>query len=83
MRRYSEAFTADVRRQMSPLHRQSVAAMQETLIKVPTKCRLAGIELISDRISNETTIINFRDRLENRFGVIKQKFGFQKPDCVA
>ena len=32
-------------------------AMEEALIEVPTKRRFAGIELISDRIPDETTIL--------------------------
>jgi hypothetical protein len=31
-------------------------AMEEALIEVPTMCRFVGIELISDRIPDETTI---------------------------
>ncbi len=39
-------------------------AMEETLIEVPTMRRFAGIELISDRIPDETTILTFRHLLE-------------------
>ena len=39
-------------------------AMEEALIEVPTMRRLAGIELISDRIPDETTILTFRHLLE-------------------
>ena len=39
-------------------------AMVEALIKVPTMRQLAGIELISDRIPGETTILIFRHLLE-------------------
>ncbi|KAF0653686.1 transposase, IS5 family protein [Cyanobium sp. Copco_Reservoir_LC18] len=39
-------------------------AMEEALIEVPTMCRFAGIDLISDRISDETTILTFRHLLE-------------------
>ena len=35
-------------------------AMEEALIEVPTMRRFAGIELISDRIPDETTILTFR-----------------------
>ena len=35
-------------------------AMEEALIEVPTIRRFAGIELISDRIPDETTILTFR-----------------------
>ena len=34
--------------------------MEKTLIEVPTMRRFPGIELISDRIPNETTILTFR-----------------------
>jgi len=39
-------------------------AMEEALIEVPTMRRFAGIELISDRIPDETTILVFRHLLE-------------------
>ena len=39
-------------------------AMEEALIDVPTMRRFAGIELISDRIPDETTILAFRHLLE-------------------
>ena len=39
-------------------------AMGEALIEVPTMHRFAGIELISDSILNETTILTFRHLLE-------------------
>jgi IS5 family transposase len=35
-------------------------AMEETLIEVPTMRRFAGIELISDRIPDETTTLTGR-----------------------
>ena len=38
--------------------------MEEALIEVPTMRRFAGIELISDRIPDETTILSFRHLLE-------------------
>jgi transposase, IS5 family len=38
--------------------------MEEALIELPTMVRFAGIELISDRIPNETTIHTFRHLLE-------------------
>ena len=38
-------------------------AMEEALIEVPTMRRFAGIDLISDRIPDETTILNFRHLL--------------------
>jgi len=39
-------------------------AMEEALIEVPTMRRFAGIELISDRIPDETTILTFRHLLD-------------------
>jgi len=39
-------------------------AMEDALIEVPTMRRFAGIELISDRIPDETTILTFRHLLE-------------------
>ena len=39
-------------------------AMEEALIEVPNMRRFAGIELISDRIPDETTILTFRHLLE-------------------
>ena len=39
-------------------------AMEEVLIEVPTMRRFAGIDLISDRIPDETTILTFRHLLE-------------------
>jgi IS5 family transposase len=44
---------------------------EEALIEVPTMRRFAGIELISDRIPDETTILTFRHLLE------KHKLGEQ------
>ena len=38
--------------------------MEEALIEVPTMRRFTGIELISDRIPDETTILTFRHLLE-------------------
>ena len=39
-------------------------AIEEALIEVPTMRRFAGIELISDRTPDETTILAFRHLLE-------------------
>jgi IS5 family transposase len=39
-------------------------AMEETLIEVPSMRRFAGIDLMSDRIPDETTILTFRHLLE-------------------
>lgn len=39
-------------------------AMEDTLIEVPTMRRFAGIDMISDRIPDETTILAFRHLLE-------------------
>lgn len=41
-------------------------AMEEALIEVPTMRRFAGIDLISDRIPDETTILSFRHLLEKQ-----------------
>jgi hypothetical protein len=38
-------------------------AMDEALIEVPTMRRFAGIDLITDRIPDETTILTFRHLL--------------------
>ncbi len=48
-------------------------AMQEALIEAPTMRRFADIELISDRISDETTILTFRHMLE-KHGLGEQVF---------
>jgi IS5 family transposase len=48
-------------------------AMEEALIEVPTMRRFAGIELISDRIPDETTILTFRHWLE-KHGLGEQVF---------
>jgi IS5 family transposase len=48
-------------------------AMEEALIAVPTMRRFAGIELISDRIPNETPILIFRHLLE-KHGLGEQIF---------
>ena len=48
-------------------------AMEEALIEVPTMRRFAGIELISDRIPDETTILTFRHLLE-KHGLGEQIF---------
>ena len=43
--------------------------MEEALIELPIMRRFAGIDLISDRIPDETTILTFRHLLEqNEFG---------------
>jgi IS5 family transposase len=39
-------------------------AMEETLVEVPTMRRFSGIDLVSDRIPDETTILAFRHLLE-------------------
>jgi IS5 family transposase len=48
-------------------------AMEEALIEVPTMRRFAGIELISDRIPDETTILTFHHLLE-KHGLGEQIF---------
>ena len=52
-------------------------AMEETLIEVPTMRRFAGIELISDRIPDETTILTIRNLLE-KHGLGEQIFDTNK-----
>jgi len=52
-------------------------AMEEALIEVPTMRRFAGIELISDRIPDETTILTFRHLLE-KHGLGEQIFDIVK-----
>jgi IS5 family transposase len=52
-------------------------AMEEALIEVPTMRRFAGIELISDRIPDETTILTFRHLLE-KHGLGEQIFEIVK-----
>jgi IS5 family transposase len=39
-------------------------AMEDARIEVPTMRRFAGIDLICDRIPDETTILSFRHQLE-------------------
>jgi IS5 family transposase len=51
----------------------SVPAMEDALIEVPTMRRFAGIDLISERIPDETTILAFRHLLE-RHDLGKQIF---------
>lgn len=41
-------------------------AMEEAMIEAPTMRRFAGIDLISDRIPDETTILSFRHLLEKQ-----------------
>jgi IS5 family transposase len=48
-------------------------AMEDALIEVPTMRRFAGIDLISERIPDETTILSFRHLLE-RHDLGKQIF---------
>jgi len=51
--------------------------MEEALIEVATMRRFAGIELIRDRIQDESTILSFRHLLEKHrlseqiFGIVK------------
>ena len=49
---------------LQQLYPLSDPVMQEALIEVPTMRRFAGIDLISDRIPDETTIPVFRHLLE-------------------
>jgi transposase, IS5 family len=46
--------------------RSSDPAMEDALIEVPTMRRFAGIDLISERIPDETTILAFRHLLEEK-----------------
>jgi IS5 family transposase len=52
-------------------------AMEEALIEVPTMHRFAGIDLISDRIPDETTILTFRHLLG------RQALSCQRIACAA
>jgi IS5 family transposase len=52
-------------------------AMEDALIEVPTMRRFAGINLISERIPDETTILGFRHLLE-KHDLGKQIFGTVK-----
>ena len=57
-------------------------AMEEALIEVPTMHRFAGIELINDRIPDESTILTFRHLLE-KHGLGEQIFEtVKKPTSV-
>jgi IS5 family transposase len=49
---------------MQHLYSLSDPAMEDALIEVPTMRRFAGIDLISERIPDETTILAFRHLLE-------------------
>ena len=57
-------------------------AMEEALIEVPTMRRFAGIDLISDRIPDETTILTFRHLLE-KHGLGEQIFATVKAHLSA
>jgi IS5 family transposase len=48
-------------------HSLSDPSMEEALIEVSTMRRFAGIELISDRIPDETTILTFSHLLEKHW----------------
>jgi IS5 family transposase len=60
--------------------------MEESMIEVPTMRRFAGIELISERIPDETSILTFRHLLEKHdlgqqiFEVVKAHL---KANCMA
>ncbi len=49
---------------LQQLYSLSALAMEEALIEVPTMRRFTGIDLISDRIPDETTVLTFRHLLE-------------------
>lgn len=55
-------------------------AMEEALIEVPTIRRLAGIDLISERITDRTRILAFRYLLEKR-DLGKKIYCFAE-DCI-
>ena len=63
--------------------------MEEMLIDTPCYRRFAGIDMVSERIPDETTILNFRDLLEEHgigeqiFEAVKQtlKDPTQAPCC--
>jgi IS5 family transposase len=57
-------------------------AMEDTLIEVPSMRRFAGIDMISDRIPDETTILAFRHLLE-KHGLGKQIFEVVKAHLKA
>ena len=53
-------------------------ALEEALIEVPTMRRIVGIDLISDRIPDETTILSFRHLLEkHELGELDQEQGWK------
>jgi len=56
--------------------------MEEALIEVPTMRRFASIELISDRIPDEPTILTFRHMLE-KHGLGEQIFETVKAHIAA
>jgi transposase, IS5 family len=56
--------------------------MEEALIEVPTIRRFAGIDLISDRIPDETTILTFRHLLE-KHELVEQIFETDKAHLSA
>lgn len=57
-------------------------AMENALIEVPTIRRFAGIDMISDRIADETTILTFRHLLE-KHGLGQQIFEAVKAQLKA
>ncbi len=55
-------------------------AIEDALIEVPTMRRFAGIELISDRIPDETTILTFHHLLEKH--ELGEQINCFAEDCV-
>ena len=55
--------------------------MEEALIEVPTMRRFAGIDLISDRIPDEITILTFRHLLE-KYGLGEQVLRSSRPSST-
>lgn len=53
-------------------------AMEDALIEVPVMRRFAGIDIMSERIPDETTILAFRHLLENTISV-RQSLRRSKP----
>ena len=50
---------------LQQLYSLTSSAMEEFLIEVPPMRRFAGIQLISGRVLDDTTILTFRYLLEN------------------
>jgi IS5 family transposase len=55
--------------------------MEDALIKLPTMHRFTGIDLIRDRIPDETTILTIRRHLLEKHGLGEQVYCFAE-DCI-